>query len=492
VAEGAATAVEALRTRPTGSTRAQDAAPKVAFCFPGQGSQHVGMARELYEHEPVFHAELERVAELAAPRLGVDLRHVLFPPAGEEALGRATAALTAMRISQPALFAVEYAMARQLQEWGITPEVVLGHSLGAYAAATIAGVLDVADAVALVLRRSELLDSLPAGSMIAVALPAEQLVPRLGPGSSIAAVNGPAQCVVTGPAAEVSRLAAELAAAGTEVRPLHISAAAHSTFVDAVTADFQRCVAQVVLNPPAIPWISDRTGQVITDEEATDPAYWAGHLRHTVQFSDALSTLLAEPGVALLEVGPGRTLGTLARRHPAYDPGVPVVASLPHPADPTDNLAFALGAVGRLWQSGAPVDWAALHSGERRRRVPLPTYPFERQRYVLEPVRSVDVEPAAAGDARHLEFPRPELEQDFVRVATGTEAAVAAAFGDVLGMREVGAHDDFFDLGGDSLVATRLLLSIKDSVGAELSVRDLFAAPTVTELAQRIDVGLAA
>jgi acyl transferase domain-containing protein len=212
-----------------------------------------------------------------------------------------------------------------------------------------------------------------------------------------------------------------------------------------------------------------------------------------VQFSDALVGLLAAADdLVLLEVGPGRTLGTLARRHPSYEPRVPVVASLPHPADPTDDLAFALGAVGRMWQSGVEIDWLFLHSGEHRMRVPLPTYPFERQRYVLEPIAAADEMTASPGGGLVVEFERPELEQAFVSTTTETEQIVAAAFGDVLGMREVGAHDDFFDLGGDSLVATRLLTSIRGALGANLTVRDLFTAPTVTELAELIDLGVAA
>ena len=375
----------------------------------------------------------------------------------------------------------------------VSPAAVVGHSLGAYAAATIAGALSLADAITLVLARGALFASLPPGAMLAVPLSESELAPMIGAELSIAVINGPRQCVVAGPSSEVAALQLRLEAEGIDARLLHINAGAHSVLVEQVADQFEELVARMELRPPSIPWISDRTGTYVTPQEACDPAYWRAHLRHTVRFSDSLQTLLSDPDAMLLEIGPGRTLGTLARQHDTYD-GRPVVASLPHVADAIDDAAFVFTAVGRLWQYGVPIDWAALHADEMRHRVPLPTYPFERQRFRLEPARLADVghsAPAQIADALSVEalaaFERPDIDQEYILASTDTERAVAEAFQEVLGLREVGVFDNFFDLGGDSLIAARLIGLIRDAVDADLSVRELFQAPTVREVAALID-----
>ncbi|TQC41326.1 acyltransferase domain-containing protein [Rhodococcus sp. WS4] len=414
----------------------------------------------------------------------MDLRAVLYPEVGDGAAGaRASDRLGSMRVSQTALFAVEYSLARLWQSWEVTPQVVLGHSLGAYAAATVAGVLSLPDAVTLVLERSRLLDSLPAGAMLAVALPERELEPLLTDDVSIAAVNGPAQCVVTGPAADVDTLHARLVDQGAEANVLRISAAAHSVLVETVAAEFEDRVAQVTLNPPAIPWISDTTGSPVTDRDACDPAYWRRHLRHTVRFADAMSTLLGSPEwceSALVEMGPGQTLSALARRHPGYRADHVLVSSLPHPADPADSAAVAMGAVGRLWQAGVPISWARLHDGARRLRTPLPTYPFDRRRFRLGPG---DTDPGSSP-----EMPAPKPISCAPAIPDGdAKQVVAAAFADVLGLSEVGTDDSFFDLGGDSLMAARLITAVRRTLGAELTVGAIFRAPTPAQLAAVID-----
>ncbi|MGK5555663.1 type I polyketide synthase [Actinomadura kijaniata] len=495
-------AVAALAEGPHRAATAVDTGggtpPDPAFLFPGQGGQHVGMARDLYEHEPVFRAEIDRCAELALPVLGLDLRDVLYPqvPAHDRATEQAMAS---MRIAQPALFAVEYALARLWQSWGVRPGVVVGHSLGAYAAATIAGVLEAADALHLVLERGRLLESLPDGAMLAVPLPERDLLPHLGDRLSIAAINGPAQCVVAGHALDVMALRRRLAANGVDGRVLHISAAAHSVLVEPVVAEFERAVARVCLRPPSLPWVSDRTGALVTAEEACDPAYWGAHLRHTVRFSDALATLLGRSATGpLLEIGPGRTLGTLARRHPAADAGRLVLPSLPHPSEAAGGARAMLTAAGRLWQAGTEIDWPALHDGEPRRRTPLPTYPFERRPFRLDP----PADPPTAAPPLQAVRPAPEPEPEPAQPEAepvrpeaeaemdGTRRVVAHAFATVLGMDAVGPHDDFFELGGDSLVGAQALAMIREATGRAPAARALFRAPTVARLARLLDTEL--
>ncbi|HKV13052.1 MAG TPA: SDR family NAD(P)-dependent oxidoreductase, partial [Thermoanaerobaculia bacterium] len=343
----------------------------VVFLFPGQGAQHPGMGLGLYRSEPVFREEIGR----AAAGLGFDLRELLE---SEEADWEDTA------LAQPALFAVEHALARLWMSWGLRPAALIGHSLGEYVAACLAGVFSFEDGLALVAERGRLLGELPRGAMASLPLSEEETLPLLSGGLSLAAVNGPAQCVVSGPGEEVSALLEELAGRGVEGRLLRTSHAFHSAMMEPAVAPFAAAAGRIRLSPPQIPWISNVTGTWITAAQATDPGYWAQHLRETVRFADGLSTLLAGSSAALLEAGPGRTLSALARRHPARTPAHKVVTSLRHPDDPKDDVETVLSALGQLWSAGVPVDWREVHAGERRRRVVLPTYPFERRRYWIE------------------------------------------------------------------------------------------------------------
>ena len=464
-AAGHADAVRALRDPDRLGTASTPPRPRdAAFLFPGHGAQHPGMCRELYAHAPVFRHELDRCCELLNPGLGFDLRTVLCGRPDDAAAGR----LRTMVAGQAAVFAVEYSLALLWRSWGVTPGVVAGHSLGAYAAACVAGILSFPDAVRLVLARGRLLDRLPAGSMLAVPLPEKEVTALLDGGLSLAAVNGPARCVLSGPVTAVDRLRRRLGAAGIDARPLRIHAAAHSSQVDQVLEEFRALAATVALRPPDIPMISDTTGQLIT---TTDAEYWAAHLRRPVRFADVLTTLLSRPDRTLVEVGPGTTLTTLARQHPDLDPAHVVSASLSHPAEPRPDLATMLAAAGRLWLAGEPIDWSGI-GPPARRRVPLPTYPFERRPYRLDDPRPQPDENVAGRSARDARSP---LERDLV-----------AAFADVLGMASVSVHDNFFDLGGDSLIASRLVARLRQTLAVEVPAQYIYRAPTVARLAAHL------
>jgi acyl transferase domain-containing protein/acyl carrier protein len=355
----------------------------VVFMFSGQGAQYVNMALGLYQTEPAFRTNLDLCSNLLEPRLGLDLRTLLYPiPARTKA---ATLRLTQTSITQPALFAVEYALAQLWMEWGVRPEAMIGHSIGEYVAACLAGVFSLEDALALVAERGRLMQELPGGSMLAVPLPASELQAFLDPTElDLAAMNEPASCVVSGPTAGIERLEERLTAEGVACRRLHTSHAFHSRTMDPILETFAARVGQVPLKDPGIPYVSNVTGDWISAAEAKSPEYWARHLRQPVRFVDGLRQLMREPDRVLLEVGPGQTLATFARRHADKHAGQLVRSSLRHPQAPQADSAFVLETLAALWLAGVGVDWAALHGRGRRHRVRLPTYPFERQRYWAE------------------------------------------------------------------------------------------------------------
>jgi len=406
----------------------REGSPVVAFLFPGQGSQRPGMGHETYLAEPLFRREVDRAAEILRPHLGLDLRELLFPVEAkrEEAARR----LDRTAITQPALFVVEAALARLWMSWGVRPQAMLGHSVGEYVAAHLAGVLSLEDALKLVAARGRLIEDLPGGAMMAVPLPEGEVAPLLGTELSLAAVNGPSQCVVSGSEAAIEELRLTLAGRGLDGRRLTTSHAFHSRQMEALAEPFARHLRQVTLKPPEIPYLSNVTGRWVTAEEATDPAYWVRHLRGTVRFADGLAGLLAEPDRVLLEVGPGHALTRLARRRAELSDRL-AVASLdlkPSAGAEQPEPAALLAALGRLWMAGVPVDWPGFYAGERRRRVPLPSYPFERRRYWVEPARSghgAGVAQPAAGEDPATWFHLPSWRRSLLPASTPEKPAGA-------------------------------------------------------------------
>jgi acyl transferase domain-containing protein len=369
----------------------------VIFMFPGGGAQFVNMGVELYRSERVFRQQIDECASLVGSQLSVSLRDVLFPASDQEA--ECARLLELPTIALPALFAFEYALATLWKEWGVRPQAMIGHSLGEYVAACLAGVISLEDALSLVLLRGQLFEQLPAGMMLSVPLPEKELEPLVGSGLSVAAVNGPSFCVVSGPSSSITDLENTLAAKQVETSRLHISVAAHSAMLTPILEPFTRFVKTIRLKQPGIPYISNVTGSWIKASETTDPAYWARHLRQTVRFSDGIDCLLQTPNLILLEVGPGCTLSTLAKQHLDKSDANCAISSLSHPHDPEPDSGSMLRALGRLWLAGVTVDWRKLHAGERRCRVALPPYPFERQRYWVE--RQAQVVKSSINGALH-------------------------------------------------------------------------------------------
>jgi acyl transferase domain-containing protein len=338
----------------------------------------------MYDTHPLFREQVDLCCEKLAPELGVDLRDILYPADCDRL--EASDRLMQTSLTQPALFVIEYALAQVWLSLGVRPQVMIGHSLGEYVAATLAGVFTLDDALHLLAVRGRLIQSMPGGTMLAVVLPEAEIAPLLMAGMSLAAVNGPKLCVVSGPDGVVAALRKKLSGEGTVSRELKTSHAFHSDMMDPILAQFEAEVSKVTRNKPQIPIVSSLYGRLATDEEWASPGYWSAQLRHTVRFADAVGTLLSDPSLALLEVGPGQTLTTLARQNPAKQPGQATIYSSPRTCKESETIEF-LSAVGQLWLAGVEIDWRALQGEKPRRRVPLPTYPFERKRHWIEPHR---------------------------------------------------------------------------------------------------------
>ncbi len=356
--------------------------PPVVFTFSGQGSQYINMGRGLYEAEPVFREAVDYCAEYLEKFLGFDLRAVLFP--NDEDVEEASRRINQTQITQPALFVLEYALAKLWIEWGVKPQAMIGHSIGEYVAACLAGVFSLDDALKLVAVRGSLMQSMPSGAMLSVPMEEGRLRPLLNGRFSLAAVNNPSLCVVAGKHEDMQELEQQLLQQGIETRLLHTSHAFHSEMMDPIIRPFVKEVEKVVMSSPQIPYISNVTGSWIREEDVMDPGYWGRHLRNTVRFSDGIAELLKIPDSILLEVGPGNTLTTLVKRHPGHTASRVVLSSVRHVQEKQADEAFILNTLGKLWLVGVQVNWAGFYRHEQRKRVPLPTYPFERQRYWLE------------------------------------------------------------------------------------------------------------
>ncbi|MFN6559097.1 MAG: beta-ketoacyl synthase N-terminal-like domain-containing protein [Nostoc sp. ChiSLP01] len=380
----------------------------VVFMFTGLGTHYVNMGSELYQAEPTFKEHLDRCCLLFEPLLGLNLKEVIYPTSHSttettkeksgidlrQMLGRdrqspdpATQKLNQTYLTQPALFAIEYALAQLWISWGIRPVAMIGYSIGEYTAATIAGVLSLEDAITLVAKRAQMIQELPGGAMLAVPLTEEEVQPFLSENLSLSAVNGSFQCVLAGTTQAIEELARDLSAKGLACRQLQTSHAFHSYMMEAIADSFTELVQTISLKPPQIPYLSNVTGTWITAEQATNPSYWTQHLCQPVRFADGVNQLWTKHSPIFLEIGPGQALSSLAMQclDRVGDANKVILSSLRYAYERQSDVAFILNTLGQLWLEGIKIDWSGFYAHERRHRLPLPTYPFERQRYWIEP-----------------------------------------------------------------------------------------------------------
>ncbi len=455
-------------------------AERVAFLFPGQGAQHVGMARGLYDTEPVFRETFDRCAAGFAEELGIDLLAEVFDGAR---------ALEPTDLAQPALFAVEYALAQLIMSFGVTPAALAGHSIGELVAATVAGVFDLPTAIKVVSVRARLMHAAPAGAMVAVASNPDDIAEHLTAmnGSvDLAAINETGSCVVAGPADAIRSFTDRLAAHGILARRVRTSHGFHSRAMDAVLAPFAEYLSTVTLHQPRIPMLSNVTGTWMTDEEATDPNRWAQHVRSTVRFADEVQALLADTHRVLVEVGPGGSLTGSAGRLPGWSDTHRAVRLMRHPLQSRDDRDVFLLGLGQLWSAGVDVDWTARH-GDQVQRVTLPGYAFARQRHWIDPgtfARSADVS-APIGTA----VAEPQPADRKVGSATDARSQMLATlqriWSQCLGVESIAPGDNFFELGGDSLLAIGVAMTAAHE-GVELTPQDLYDHHSLGALADTL------
>ncbi|MEH1918683.1 aminotransferase class III-fold pyridoxal phosphate-dependent enzyme [Nostoc sp.] len=469
--------------------------PAVVFMFPGQGSQYVNMGLNLYNHEPVFQEAVDECAEILKPLLGRDLREIMYP-APSDAYGglrlreTATISLRQTCFTQPALFVIEYALAQLWQSWGVKPQGMIGHSIGEFVAACIAGVFSLEDALMLVATRGRLMWELPAGAMLSVRLPAKEVEPRLSAELAIAAINGPSLCVVSGPTEAIASLQKQLESEEVICRHLHTSHAFHSPMMDSIIHPFAEVVGKVKLSPPQIPFVSTVTADWITAQQATDPMYWATHLRQTVRFAEGVQTLWQQPERLLLEVGPRITTTTLARQQAKDIKQQIAIPSLGDNADNEAEWTALLKAVGQLWLAGVSIDWSNFYQRETRQRIPLPTYPFERQRFWIDP-------PPHPNRAATPKLPNPQLLEKTQTMTTSPQQKLIPLLKEIIeetsGL-EIASVDDsttFLEMGLDSLSLTQVGLALKKKFKVKVTLRQLLEiCPNLVTLADLINQAL--
>jgi amino acid adenylation domain-containing protein len=484
--------------RSLASGTAPGPAPRVTFLFPGQGSQSPGMGAALHATEPVFRAAFDRCAEILRPLLGADLREAVFGRAADSAEALKQTALT-----QPAIFAVSWSLAELWEAWGVRPAALAGQSVGELVAACRAGVFSLEDALAFIAARGRLMQGRPAGAMLAVRLAEEEVKRYLDDRLDVAAVNAPALVVVSGETPAIEQLERRLTRDEIAHRRLVTSHAFHSRMMDPVLEPLREELRRIPLARPAVPIVSTVTGRRLTDTEATSHDYWARHFRVPVRFSDALATAFAGPGL-LLEVGPGQTLATLAKAHPARTPQHAVLASLPRPEEDGPEDAHLLATLGRLFTLGADVDFSAHERTEARTLLPLPGYPFERAHYWLDAgAHATEARPAAAAAAAAEPRIAPAAAPVAVPVPTAIEpgdrrarltAAVLRTLEEQSGIAasSLSPTASFLELGFDSLILTQVSQDLQKEFGVKISFRQLLdESATPGALAAFLDERLA-
>ena len=468
----------------------QEIGNQVMYLLPGRGVEYIGVTTDLYGEEATFRESFDKCAELLRGEMHCDIRELLYLPQSEA--GKERQPLYSRSIAEPVLFAIEYSLAQVWMRWGVQPKGMIGHDLGEYVAACLSGVFSLEDGLRLVTERAKFIEAQSQGKMLAVALRESEvwdLLAQWGGRLSLVSLNTGTNCVISGFAQEVENFRELLARQGIDHSLLNATHPVQFSPDDTKLGSFGEVLYRARLNKPKIPFISNVTGRWITDSQATDPSYWIDHLHKPIRFFEGLSSIFGLGAVVLLEVGPGRTLGVLAQQHPERRGAELILHSLDRAEAQGSDFDSMLRNAGALWLAGFDLDWRGLHSGERRRRIPLPTYCFDRKRYWLDlPVRD-DVsselfQQMVGAQADSLSYTsRARVGQPPNENVLHLEEEVAQIWRELLGVERVGRLDDFFDVGGSSLLVLRLISQLNRLFEVELRATAVLEASNVAAMA---------
>lgn len=450
---------------------------KTIFCFPGQGAQYSGMAKALFDQTTVFSEQLRLCDQLFAKNCPISILDLIYQADNSD--------LEKTQYTQPVLFSVSYALARQWQDWGVEPSAMIGHSLGEFVAACLAGVLSLDDAVKVVAARAQCMAEAPPGAMLSVRISAAELKVRLTEGLWITGENGPEHFVIGGRPALISAFEAQHGET-FECRPLATCHAFHSPDMQLSADKFRQIFAEVRLAPPSRPFISNVTGTFITELQACSPDYWVEHMLAPVKIGQGLLQV-TQPNSVLIETGPGRSLITLAAH--TLETTCQRVASLPHARENKDAFDSFAQALAGLWLAGVPIQWPALHKNHRRRRVSLPGYAFQRQKHWVDAPFAQTMASMPADKIQSS--PRKERPSAEITLYDSVEDIVTAEISDRLGVRDFNLTCNFFEIGGDSMMATQIVSRLKNKCGTDIKLSEFLSAPTLNDVVSIMEAKMA-
>jgi acyl transferase domain-containing protein/thioesterase domain-containing protein len=471
----------------------------VVFMFPGLGTQYVDMGAELYRREPVFRETMDRCFEILKNLGEEEIKEILYPSPGppvssnDEAKNQPAEMINRFEIAQVVIFIFEYALARLMMKWGIKPHSMIGYSFGEYIAACIAGVFSLEDALKLVISRGKLIRDIPAGAMSSVPIDKDTVKPFLNHRLSIAIDNGDS-CIVAGAAADIDEFEKHMRERRYICIRLQASYPLHTPIMDTISKEFETRVGRLTLNKPQIPFISNVTGKWINPEDAVNPRYWATHLRETVRFSEGLKELMNIRNAVFLEVGPGVVLSTLAYQYKLKESNHCVVNLVRSPEQKIADVEYLMKKIGALWLYGTKIDWTGFYAGEKRNRVPLPLYPFDKLYYsvdlqvqnLISAVQEGGIQfakqthPPSTTPPTHI---RPGQKTPYVAPRNKAEQLLARMWEEILGIRPIGIHDNLLEMGVTSLKGMTFVNRFKEQLGEIIHVTAVFDAPTTAELA---------